>query len=837
MFGIVLLTIGVMFGGDSLVFAGTNLKTRFSNMEFDPPAMMNKAEQTGDKLVFKTDPSIPGAGGTLTMLAGRASKGDLSSQLDAEWKNQTKGRKLLNVEPDQEGELTDGSRGLTRSAQTPAGGYFSISAYSAPNGVNFIVTDARDEMAAQMIGGGSFLFFMSLKLSPVGQSSSMARSDTAKGKQPLQEETPLEEMARLNREMMDKPMPEFAMPGLSEAPAAAGFPDVDPVSIPKLDKARIASIPSRVLSDQEVRKYVWDTAALVKAKLQPDTRALGDKIVQGINAKHLGNVAIENAGAGVYAMGNPDLALYLTGVAAQSDKADANTLSNYAALLTMEGAPQRAVVILQTLENKYPDNTTVLNNLAQAWFGLGDTAKAEKYLDHVLRLAPGHSQANATKAAIQESKGNKQAAIESMKKSMKNGYSEEKMAQLHRLGYDPAEKDIHWDEPFKEDSLKLHKVFPLIPPYYFKAKDALIAEAQWDAYHKAISSMKEEVEAQMPALEAANERAWQKFAADGMAGRKRASPLALKFTQKYMIRGKRYDDLMAQHDRWVRHEIEVDHKIDALRKKMDSKMKANPNASCGTREAIISEFMLQSNKMLADLQSEARIKDRIRWYNEWAQILRYYNDPSEVTYAFYLNDLKGRFLGYMSHLQHNNPTSGLCSGKEQGARKTGKLVYFEDIHCEKHYSFIVPMIGKIKANCHYMTTEFDVMGFVKGTSKDDLLTGEFVNGTLEFGVGESIGEGPVQVEVHGGGFIEVGKDGITDLGFTAGAEVKAGTDVFEEVDVNPLIERVATDLTGQEMPERNQTEITAGADVRIGLLSSNVTLSGTGIAEGLIQVN
>lgn len=72
----------------------------------------------------------------------------------------------------------------------------------------------------------------------------------------------------------------------------------------------------------------------------------------------------------------------------------------------------------------------------------------------------------------------------------------------------------------------------------------------------------------------------------------------------------------------------------------------------------------------------------------------------------------------------------MCPKKEvtPGSRK---LVFFEDIRCNKHYSFTVPMIGTIRGNCHYLTTEFDVLGIVKGGTKDDLLTGEFVNGTIK----------------------------------------------------------------------------------------------------------
>jgi hypothetical protein len=46
---------------------------------------------------------------------------------------------------------------------------------------------------------------------------------------------------------------------------------------------------------------------------------------------------------------------------------------------------------------------------------------------------------------------------------------------------------------------------------------------------------------------------------------------------------------------------------------------------------------------------------------------------------------------------------------------------FEDIHCDKHYRFTVSMIGTIRGNRHYLTTEYDVLGIVSESTKDNCL--------------------------------------------------------------------------------------------------------------------
>ncbi len=120
---------------------------------------------------------------------------------------------------------------------------------------------------------------------------------------------------------------------------------------------------------------------------------------KGIKTAAAGHIA-----AGLWATGNAKIALYLMGkICAAAPVTD--NLNNYASMLSMMGAEQLAIPILNNLNTKFPHNSTLLNNLGQAWFGLGEISKAEKYLDSTIRLYAYHSQANYTKAVIEESRG------------------------------------------------------------------------------------------------------------------------------------------------------------------------------------------------------------------------------------------------------------------------------------------------------------------------------------------------------------------------------------------------------------------------------------------------
>lgn len=154
-----------LFAGQALAQAET---TRFSNWEFAPPPMTKTAERSAERLVLKLDASVPGPGGSITIYAGRPAKAGLAALLDEEWKKLVRGKQLRAAEPDAEVELAGGTKGLQRNAPNPAGGYFSLTAYAAKGGVNFLVLEASDEIANGVMSGLSFGFLMSLQVHPVG---------------------------------------------------------------------------------------------------------------------------------------------------------------------------------------------------------------------------------------------------------------------------------------------------------------------------------------------------------------------------------------------------------------------------------------------------------------------------------------------------------------------------------------------------------------------------------------------------------------------------------------------------------------------------------------------
>jgi tetratricopeptide (TPR) repeat protein len=186
--------------------------------------------------------------------------------------------------------------------------------------------------------------------------------------------------------------------------------------VPKKNVAAIAAIPATPTT-AALPAFVSNVHNAVTAKLSASEKADAETLYK--NIKQQPGITVANASIGFWLGGMPMLATWLMGRACQDEPQNIDHLNNYAAMLSMNGAEHIALPLLNNLNKRYPKNSTVLNNIGQAWFGLGDIDKAGRYLDSAILIYAYHSQANNTKSKIEESKGNTQAAVEALMRSAK----------------------------------------------------------------------------------------------------------------------------------------------------------------------------------------------------------------------------------------------------------------------------------------------------------------------------------------------------------------------------------------------------------------------------------
>jgi tetratricopeptide (TPR) repeat protein len=103
--------------------------------------------------------------------------------------------------------------------------------------------------------------------------------------------------------------------------------------------------------------------------------------------------------------GQPHTALLLSLKAVQTCGINLVAQNNLAALLTQYGYPEQAIPFLQKINEEDKGNSSILNNLAYAWLGLGDTEKAYHFAGASVRQNPQHPQSRLLCGIILEKEG------------------------------------------------------------------------------------------------------------------------------------------------------------------------------------------------------------------------------------------------------------------------------------------------------------------------------------------------------------------------------------------------------------------------------------------------
>lgn len=281
--------------------------------------------------------------------------------------------------------------------------------------------------------------------------------------------------------------------------------------VPKKDQLRIKQIPAETLADEQLVRFVRKVQSEVEKLINDEDKSEAQKIYTALKSERRTPSYISNAVNALWISGYPEIALYLLGKECAADMSNANNLNNYAAFLTMSGGEQAAIPILQNLNRKFPNNSTILNNIGQAWFGLGDMTKAKKHLENAMRAYGLHSQANQTMCLIQESEGKTGEAIESIKKSIRENYTTEKEARLNELGGKLEYDDLPFRYPAKAEPLGIEKFMFMIPAYPFEAGvKSSKSQMEWDDFKSKVwdakAKMDEEAKVKAQKAEAFSKR-------------------------------------------------------------------------------------------------------------------------------------------------------------------------------------------------------------------------------------------------------------------------------------------------------------------------------------------
>lgn len=579
--------------------------------------------------------------------------------------------------------------------------------------------------------------------------------------------------------------------------------------VPSKNAILIGAIPQITLTEAMIPAYIKTLNDYVEKSISNDAKSFAQQVYFSFKSNKYDAVAIANASIGYWASGQPEIAIYMLGRACADNATDADMLSNFAAMLSMGGAPHRAIPLLEYLNKQFPDNTTILNNLGQAWFYLGETDKANANLEKVVKAFAYHPQANYTQCLIQQSKGNTTKAIEKMKNSLSYSYSLDKINMLSKLGYKVTGSNMRI--PFRPDPDPLglrNFVRPNAPTSY---DDEIKLSADWDAFQKQTNEKNMQLGKELvPYQQAAAQKAQQvynKYQKDNINGLKTGASSPDNIYRK--VAEKHLEEMSKDGGAGYRLK-KAKAEVDVLIKDFQAKDEAQ-------RKALEKQYSIT-----ADKETELAKKGENIGYNnctvqekysEW--VYKNYNEPLEDAYKNYLHQLylkiteelywkqftmddatfeaakieaKKEWLAAISNTRYiTTKKYGDCTKPEnKGSRY--KLADFDDMHC----AFIAELdfvVSKYVSECGKTRIEFDA-GRLSGNFNfkfDDKGICHFVKATIEATVIDksiAANKGPLQIgaSVKAGVGVEFTNRGVEDVYVTGEASVNVRSNIIKTFD-------------------------------------------------------
>lgn len=625
----------------------------------------------------------------------------------------------------------------------------------------------------------------------------------------------LKNMTPEERKMMVQAMGGQKLPTKIEIPKGAekqiaeAMEDADRI-VPKKDVKRISTI--KPISEDGMKVHIENIMAEIDKKLDAKYVMAAKKIMEGKSVKDLYHI-----GYMLWLSGNPELGLYIMSKYMANQKNTSEAINTFSAMLIMSGGEQWAIPMLENIAKKYPTNSTILNNLAQAWFGLGEIEKANNYILACTKQVPNHSQANATKAKICESKGDKAGALAALEKSMDNGFSQDKKRDLEKLSGKRIKYPI-MKLPKTDFNLGLTEFVPQKFPKTYAESQMLEPyneeiKAHYNAVLKKLEQLGREnskvLEAEMKQLgEDARKGNFSKLYAMSPF-KEYASKLEYQNTQEFVEKYKRFEEKIVK----LREQAAIAKKtlndiLDNSQKEEAKHLQQMQSCSncCKTRIAAWNDYLLKVNGPLEDLYIEfltdlkASLNDRA-YYAMLAA-------PNERMSKQSIMNARGMWIGHLASMpiEYADPISAngyLCQEEKEDNEKFKKPRDFDDVACDLNVSFEMPLTGwSFSINCK--GTKLNINGGLKIGNLDASLpfsyeySSDFKSGqsTHQIGFSKSAKiiehelktdklpfslESELKVEGKATIYIETDKKGVSDIGVVAKAGATAGSGIGEEI--------------------------------------------------------
>ncbi|MEI6088392.1 MAG: hypothetical protein WCR66_12425 [Bacteroidota bacterium] len=530
----------------------------------------------------------------------------------------------------------------------------------------------------------------------------------------------MDDLSPEDKKMMENmgiKMPSFKnTPNLSDKQLAAAFVE-DGKVIPSRKTNLINELPKKLLSTTELKSYVQKVNTDIGAIITPKSKAVAEKIIaQYKNDKYYGAM-IASAANGMWIMGLKEPAVYLMGKAVEV-LPNADNYNSYGAFLTMTGAAHMAIPVLEKLNSVHKKNSTILNNLGQAWLQLGERDKAEKYLDSAILIYANHPQANYTKCLILESEGKTAEAAVAIKKSMQHSVTKAKMQKLKDLeGKNAKYHPYQLKKTYFSTSFDLGSYVAMVPLVYSQEPGPKIADI-WDEFREKMETIKGQFTAEMSKYAEQTKGEVQHLQSQIKSNRGITfSPYYYKAVNAYASSDYTSNKSKQEEKDVIKYMEELalikqgfEKSLSAEKERFDKRLENGENLgsnSCDGELPIIREYLNATNI----LNKKYREQNIRKWVSDAFQAYNYVTDVSmtEGLAQLAVLQIKLDFIEKLSELNNESYENLICTSKKDEEEKSlpKKLPDFDKVNCKMKSTLYVPYAGQMTIRCNEMDVVFN----------------------------------------------------------------------------------------------------------------------------------
>lgn len=287
-----------------------------------------------------------------------------------------------------------------------------------------------------------------------------------------------EEMMRQAKEMLEqmKKDPGGKLRGSLPMPQLTG--DMASLAsgkwMPPRDEARLTSLPKGVMSAAERDRYTRGLFENLKKRISSAAAAKAEKTIGSSNNPEAMNLTA----VALWYANDRETALFIAAKAAATHPSYKPVQNTLASFLHLSGYPEKAIPLLQSLMAESAENSTLMNNLGQAYLSLGDKENGKRLLMGCIARSPQHPEANCSLARLYESEGNTAKAVEHFQSAVKSVYSNFAANALQRLKAKPSAGKLAM--------AKYKKLKEYFNPFKYQLPQQVESVDQWESLRGSI---------------------------------------------------------------------------------------------------------------------------------------------------------------------------------------------------------------------------------------------------------------------------------------------------------------------------------------------------------------